>query len=393
MSPKLIKNQGIIRFFPGFDSLPAGKCIERKKRRPPCVWRETQCFDSLPAGKCLQRTGVDGATTGSIVSIPFQRESVSKEYSRNCPYESWTRGFHSLPPGKCLQRCPGGNTQWPSKIWFRFPSSGKVSPKSQKIYAQADITYISFDSLPAGKCLQSHIAQLDPRPIPAVSIPFQRESVSKGEHEPGIWFDACVFRFPSNGKVYPKQRKNYEFESWSIESFHSLPLGKCLQRLRDSPMEWAYRFQFRFPSNGKVSPKEECEGRQRGERGRVSIPFHWESVSKDNKLRKVKNVHFVRFHSLPLGKCLQRSVDDDGLFIEVELMFPFPSTGKVSPKATLSSALYSLLRVSIPFQRESVSKACISDIRLRIHMCFHSLPTGKHIQRFTQLVKWESLTH
>ena len=39
-------------------------------------------------------------------------------------------------------------------------------------------------------------------------------------------------------------------------------------------------FAFRFPSPGKVSPKDEDVTIRNGRIGLVSIPFHWESVSK-----------------------------------------------------------------------------------------------------------------
>ena len=115
------------------------------------------------------------------------------------------------------------------------------------------------------------------------------------------------FRFPSNGKAYPKQ----------VEGDY-------------------YNFQdllFRFPSNGKAYPKPKKKSLTGLPKKRVSIPFQRESVSK----------------------------------VDIEMEEE------------------TLVAVSIPFQRESVSKAkpINAEDLLRLY-CFDSLPTGKRIQRTTK---------
>ena len=62
--------------------------------------------------------------------------------------------------------------------------------------------------------------------------------------------------------------------------------------------------------------------------------------------------------------------------------FPFPSNGKVSPKKRPTDIRRHPNKVSIPFQRESPFGLWHSDTPRRFsEMSFHSLPTGKCIQR------------
>ena len=151
---------------------------------------------------------------------------------------------------------------------FQFPSNGKAYPKVDAVEKCGDM---------GGD---------------GVSIPFKRESLSKG----GLRSDAIhryfqrKFQFPSNGKAYPKW-----YRYWAIYRF------------------WKRLFQ--FPSNGKAYPKESIWIRPSHEPG---------------------NYH--GFNSLQTGKPIQR---------------------KHQPKN-----LWLILFVSIPFKRESLSKAifCFANI-------------------------------
>ena len=114
-------------------------------------------------------------------------------------------GFHSLPTGKCIQRA---TSFAPTNFYaaFPFPSNGKVYSKSGAWKARSiKSKWLSFHSLPTGKCIQSQsvgrIRNCDPK-----------------------------FPFPSNGKVYSKGTRHIERDGEEWKSFHSLPTGKCIQR-------------------------------------------------------------------------------------------------------------------------------------------------------------------
>ena len=161
-----------------------------------------------------------------------------------------------------------------------------------------------------------------------VSIPFQRESVSKATNFAGDQEGdrAAVFPFPSNGKVSPKQQWNEEQYVY-FSCFDSLPTGKRLQRALEG-LAYANNGGFRFPSNGKASPKP-C------------------------------------FQVIPIEP----------------YEFRFPSNGKASPKVVLrSDKPWLRRRVSIPFQRESVSKDWVVANWIT-SLGFDSLPLGKCLQR------------
>ena len=111
------------------------------------------------------------------------------------------------------------------------------------------------------------------------------------------------------------------------------------------------------------------------------------------------------FNSLQTGKHSQRNTQ---MSIPVEeVKFPFPSNGKAYPKGDVTSSIvvggdvfqfpsngkgYPKHRwctccagdhdhVSIPFKRESISKASLWNPGMwRFIICFHSLQTGKHSQ-------------
>ena len=66
-----------------------------------------------------------------IVSIPFARESVSKEVEEQYKAKSEVESFDSLRAGKCLQSTYQHHPWNRGICLFRFPSRGKVSPKQE----------------------------------------------------------------------------------------------------------------------------------------------------------------------------------------------------------------------------------------------------------------------
>ena len=140
-----------------------------------------------------------------------------------------------------------------------------------------------------------------------------------------------LFRFPSNGKAYPK-------------SF----IKKYRPNFQPS--------EFPFPSNGKAYPKE-LRINAEGTRPRFQFPSNGKAYPKDSALMSPT---------------------------QVLTLFPFPSNGKAYPKASFLRSFYPEQSVSIPFKRESVSKARNPDtVRFIVWEGFHSLQTGKRIQRIS----------
>ena len=117
------------------------------------------------------------STAPPKVSIPFKRESVSKDPPIVVQLKPLAESFNSLQTGKCIQ------------------SSGEFPPNLT--------TRESFNSLQTGKCIQRTEEMLWAIRV-LVSIPFKRESVSKEFRSKPINKEETMFQFPSNGKVYPK---------------------------------------------------------------------------------------------------------------------------------------------------------------------------------------------
>ena len=167
--------------------------------------------------------------------------------------------------------------------------------------------------------------------IATVSIPFKRESVSKATPLSSAEFsEVVVFQFPSNGKAYPKNPLNLE-----LEAATTLPM-------------------FQFPSNGKAYPKSAAHAMAIYSYMQVSIPFKRESVSKDHT-RSTRNAW--------------------------QTQFPFPSNGKAYPKENLLKIDAKGDRFPFPSNGKAYPKIQKKFLDPRFQKGFHSLQTGKRIQR------------
>ena len=133
---------------------------------------------------------------------------------------------------------------------FQFPSNGKAYPKPK--WRICLIRNYCFNSLQTGKHIQRQVNIVDHISKYEVSIPFKRESISKGSKK-RVTHWLPKFQFPSNGKAYPKCPK--------------------------------------LPNNPKL-PK-------------VSIPFKRESISKVLRQVPLTTPILTSFNSLQTGKHIQ----------------------------------------------------------------------------------------
>ena len=117
----------------------------------------------------------------------------------------------------------------------------------------------------------------------------------------------------------------------------------------------------------------------------LSESFHSLQTGKhiqSNSSVRIREPFIECFHSLQTGKHIQ-SVPYR-LTLSCYTPFPFPSNGKAYPKHVSLHLLPTIVNVSIPFKRESISK-----VKGRILVFtarsfgFNSLQTGKHIQSET----------
>ena len=87
-------------------------------------------FNSLQTGKRIQRSPQPAQKSWtSWVSIPFKRESVSKDLERERrDVDDDHAGFNSLQTGKRIQSEVSQNVEF-FEFEFQFPSNGKAYPK------------------------------------------------------------------------------------------------------------------------------------------------------------------------------------------------------------------------------------------------------------------------
>ena len=211
------------------------------------------------------------------VSIPFKRESISKEVGKTVRLTATGTGFNSLQTGKHIQsqikvRGSGHNSQvsipfkrekhiqsvvdWivfsPGTLLFQFPSNGKAYPKVSTLERSCKENGC-FNSLQTGKHIQSYFQTEAER-----SCIQSFNSLQTGKHiqsKEGEAIIICVemFQFPSNGKAYPKETE--EFAIPSNEIWFQFPSnGKAYPKLI-AKIRPAQLWLFQFPSNGKAYPK------------------------------------------------------------------------------------------------------------------------------------------
>ena len=113
-----------------------------------------------------------------MVSIPFKRESVSKDQGTANGVVFVFLKFQFPSNGKAYPKLDEDPLDY-NLFVFQFPSNGKAYPK-----------VMAYPAMVNGK---RH-----------VSIPFKRESVSKVLVSLMLPQRRKRFQFPSNGKAYPK---------------------------------------------------------------------------------------------------------------------------------------------------------------------------------------------
>ena len=195
-----------------------------------------------------------------------------------------------------------------------------------------------------------------------------------------------MFQFPSTGKAYPKYTYTCKCEVAAKAEFQFPSTGKAYPKGRPQPRDWrspCRRDRFNSLQPGKPIQRVDLNLEIGGVHAEeiVSIPFNRESLSKDYIRAVGGGVGYdLSFNSLQTGKPIQsfsalaRMLGRD--------VFQFPSTGKAYPKIikTLDPVERALL-VSIPFKRESLSKARLRQPCMhKRYVSFNSLQTGKPIQ-------------
>ena len=242
-----------------------------------CCWEN--CFHSLPPGKSFRTKLGRWCSKVSVIcfhSLPPGKSFRTEEEDRQLNKKR--QSFHSLPPGKSFRtkhtvRPKKRNREQVSIPFHRESLSKEIEPwRGYGCSARKVSIPFQRESLSKAERLAGTV-----RASWHVSIPFQRESLSKARY----WYQSSwrhPFPFPSNGKVYPKteyplslkyqqcfhslptgkhiQSMSAAMSHIAFLSFHSLPTGKHIQRISNSRHRVAlFLFWFPFPSNGKAYPK------------------------------------------------------------------------------------------------------------------------------------------
>ena len=207
--------------------------------------------------------------------------------------------------------------------------------------------------------------------------------IQRSEGEKSKTAEGNRFRFPSNGKAYPKYRisGSGRWCSWCFNSlqtgkpiqsrkrysdtprkacFNSLQTGKPIQRPLPALLEHLGKRKFQFPSNGKAYPKALCLR-------------WWHAV-------------MLRFNSLQTGKPIQRG--DTSACKPKHCWFQFPSNGKAYPKTRAHSTTGNHCHGNW-FQFPSNGKAYPKEVVASCHfqgLGFNSLQTGKPIQSHSHFI-------
>ena len=134
-----------------------------------------------------------------------------------------------------------------------------------------------------------------------VSIPFKRETISKGKFRRWDQSQPSPFQFPSNGKPYPKTL--CDLSQKTGRCFNSLQTGNHIQSrtyLNGIPGSDLVSIPFKRETISKVSRRISLMVVQ----GCVSIPFKRETISKALILVPKKGKSLC-FNSLQTGNHIQ----------------------------------------------------------------------------------------
>ena len=210
------------------------------------------------------------------VSIPFKRESIYKENPHNL--DSWGLEFQFPSNGKAYTKQILYVLADIVFTVFQFPSNGKAYTKRKngctprlsdqvsipfkretiskgKIFVSVRVPSLSFNSLQTGKHIQRGIIFLGICAL-LVSIPFKRESISKDPLlHPKHRQRKKGFNSLQTGKHI--QRLTYMLKQPKAKSFNSLQTGNHIQRCEDRLHRISQQDKgFQFPSNGKAYTKK-----------------------------------------------------------------------------------------------------------------------------------------
>ena len=183
----------------------------------------------------------------SIVSIPFERESVFRRRNRIFATFDQHYAFVSIPfERESVFRHTETETEAPHAHVFQFERESQF-----RLPKRRNHEILCFNSLRAGKCVQTK-----PKFIEWLSL-FQFPSSGKVLTGHSAWGHGHYqpFQFPSSGKVCSDNgRKHHSFNT-VFEYYVSIPFERESVFRLNSPVQRALEYEtdrFQFPSSGKV---------------------------------------------------------------------------------------------------------------------------------------------
>ena len=120
------------------------------------------------------------ATTATVVSIPFKRESVSQEYSTGLFLLSAILRFHSLQTGKRITSTSTYTFLTQLRYSVSIPFKRESVSQVTIFTVLSKLLILCFHSVQTGKRITSQHTLNSTLYLTPVSIPFKRESGSKG---------------------------------------------------------------------------------------------------------------------------------------------------------------------------------------------------------------------
>ncbi len=115
----------------------------------------------------------------SRVSIPYEREGISKVFAWSKLRNAGLKGFNSLRTGRHIQRSHKVIRKSDMWVKFQFPTNGKAYPKPE--IGNGFIRAYGFQFPTNGKAYPKGVKFL-----------------------PYVEAKTLMFQFPTNGKAYPK---------------------------------------------------------------------------------------------------------------------------------------------------------------------------------------------
>ena len=199
---------------------------------------------------------------------------------------------------------------------FQFPTNGKAYPKEVEYDVRRDeivsIPYeregiskgtlfipkesretLSFNSLRTGRHIQREVWIGQNKETAKVSIPYEREGISKGGGSDSDGMATAGFNSLRTGRHIQSEPRRHQ--PIRARCFNSLRTGRHIQRKKIGGIPSDENREFQFPTNGKAYPKTPPTARLPSETIMFQFPTNGKAYPKTARIIILPTIYLFQF--------------------------------------------------------------------------------------------------